>query len=74
MMAYVVDSDRVNKRLRLVYQATIHRRNIGKRFEYSRRVLPHLSVRPGYAGFWRYHATKGWRRLQVVPWAAPKVA
>lgn len=37
----------------------------GPRGEYSRRVSATIATRPGYTGFWRYHFTKGWRRLRV---------
>ena len=37
-------------------------RKIGKRGEQARRVL-FGGPRPGYSGLWRYHATKGWRKV-----------
>jgi len=52
-MAYKVETDRRNKRRRLVYVATISRQRIGKKGSLNRSIMT-MKGRP-------YHATKGYR-------------
>jgi hypothetical protein len=53
-MGYRVEGDRLNKRSRLVYYATVHRKRIGLKGTRSRRVVKLANGR-------EYHVTKGWR-------------
>lgn len=44
------------------------RHNIGKPFEPHRRIsATRGGERPGHPGMWRYHVTKGYRRVRVAP-------
>ena len=50
--------------MRIMRTATRH--NIGPRGEPYRRISSHLrGERPGHTGMWKYHVTKGWRRVRV---------